>query len=307
MAFLYDDQELRDKRIQTLLSTAVSLQQLKQQKEIANQENDYRMKALSQSLLANRADTQEKFAKLGYASSTPQSMNEQNMVSNPNRGSLSDVYGQQYTPNPMLLKAKQSNAMTRYTMDENGNLQALPGILVETPQQKMDRKNAGSTEDQKNQLQSNQNAMLVFDQLKQLSKGLESIGGYEGLAIKGGNVVTRGKLNPHAQAYADFMPAAAVNLYRGITGDTRLSDYDAKRAYSMVWDIGTDGSVKGIKESTINNLLAARNILLSNNIYATKKDEKITSLDDVAFVSNAVSHGVSEDKIISFLKNRKKK
>ena len=313
MALLFDDVELRDKRIANLLSTALSLQQLKQQKDIANQNSSLRRDALVNQLKANKNRSQVDFAKLGYSAINPQDQarvqNEQNMISNPNRGQImQDNYGQSFQPNQRLMdRANKGGGTPRFIQDDNGNFIQLPGILVETPQQKSDRKMGTATADQQNQLQANQNASLVFQQLQQMGKGLESIGGLEGIAVKGGNVVTRGALNPQAQAYADFMPAAAVNLYRGITGDTRLSDYDAKRAYSIVWDISQDGAVKGIKDKNISNLLEARNILLSNNVYTNKKDEKITSLSDVMFVANAVERGASQEQIISFLKAKRKK
>lgn len=308
MALLYDDKESQDRRLQMLLTAATNIAQLSQQKQIANQENEYRLKSLAQDLTKNKASMQGDFAKLGYQPATPRSLNEQNMASNPNRGEpLTDAYGQSYTPNPKLLEARQRAGTPRFIQNEDGTLQPLPGILVETPQQKLDRKNAGSTADQKNALQANQSAQIVFGELQRLSKGLEDLGGYAGLVLKGGNVIARGSLSPEAQAYKDFMPAAGVSLYRGITGDSRLSDADAaSRAYPLVWDIGEDGSVKGIKEKNIQNLLSARNILLSNNIYATNKKDKITSLEDVMFVSNAVNQGATEEEVISFLKSRKK-
>lgn len=59
MAMLFDDRELQDRRIQTLLSTAVNLQQLKQQKDIANQENQYRMANLAQEVQKNKISAAE--------------------------------------------------------------------------------------------------------------------------------------------------------------------------------------------------------------------------------------------------------
>lgn len=59
MAMLFDDKELQDRRIQTLLSTAVNLQQLKQQKDIANQENEYRMANLAQEVQKNKISAAE--------------------------------------------------------------------------------------------------------------------------------------------------------------------------------------------------------------------------------------------------------
>lgn len=294
MAIILDNgDETRDRRMKMLLDTATTAMQIQNQKQQLSQqamqnqaENQYRTQQLSQDAqkIALSDPAQNKFLRAEQATQNRLRMAQSKRY---------ETGGGMGTP--------------RFMQDEDGNLVQLPGILVETPQQKMDRKVAAPTADQKNALQSNQNAMFVFDELKKLSSGLEEFGGYEGLAITGGNVVTRGKLNPQAQAYADFMPAAAVNLYRGITGDTRLSDYDAQRAYGMVWNIGQDGEIKGIKEGAVENLLRARNILLSNNIYATKAGEKITSLDDVSFVSNAVSQGVSEDEILKFLKSKRKK
>lgn len=314
MALLYDDKESQDKRLQILLSTAVNLQQIKQQKDIADQSNQTRLMMLANQVQLGKNKSGVDYAKLGMApvnqADLPRVQNEQNMMANPNRGSLiQDSYGQSFQPNSRLEEMAKSGkgGTPRFMQDENGNMVPLPGILVETPQQKMDRKQSGSTSDQKNALQANQSAAIVFGELQRMSQGLEKLGGYEGLAIKSGNVLTRGKANPQVEAYKSFMPAAGVSLYRGITGDTRLSDADAaSRAYPLVWDIGTDGAVKGIKEKNIQNLLSARNILLSNNVYATNKNDKITSLEDVQFVANAVNHGATEDEIIGFLKAKRK-
>lgn len=309
MAIIFDPEEGRDRRMKMLLDTAVSAMQIQNQKQQLSLETQKLTQQSQQSQVENQINAGRYLGLRQVPSGDMARMsNENQMTSNPNRGAMQQLGGKSYVPDSRLMQMQQKRGgIPRFMQDEEGNMVELPGILVETPQQKMDRKAASPTADQKNALQSNQNAMFVFDELKKLSAGLEELGGYKGLAVTGGNVVTRGKLNPQAQAYADFMPAAAVNLYRGITGDTRLSDYDANRAYGMVWNIGQDGEIKGIKEGAVENLLRARNILLSNNIYANKKDEKITSLDDVSFVSNAVSQGVSEDEIIKFLKSKRKK
>lgn len=277
---IIDLDEGRDRRLKMLLDTASNIRDYSLQKQQMEM-NKQKLAMEQQNLPYERAQMRVK-----------------------NREGLASA---RYKEGLLSGKVTPGNATPRFVMNEDGTMTQLPGILVETPNQKLTRKLAGATEDQKNQLQANQNAGLVFNELKKLSSGLENMGGYQGIAVKAGNVITRGKVSPQAQAYTDFMPAAAVNLYRGITGDTRLSDYDAKRAYSMVWNIDQDGNVKGIKEGAVQNLLQARNILLSNNVYATNKEDKITSLDDVMFVSNAVAKGVPEDQIVSYLKNKKVK
>lgn len=47
MAMLFDDVENRDRRLATLLQTATQLQQLRQQKQIADQENQYRLQQMA--------------------------------------------------------------------------------------------------------------------------------------------------------------------------------------------------------------------------------------------------------------------
>src|SRR3990167_2989009 len=305
MAQWIDIDESRDRRMKMLLDTVSQAAQIQNQKQ-----------QLAQQQQQNQAENQLNAGRyLGMRSVPSQDMarmsQENQMSSNPNRGSMMQIGQQSFVPDSRLTELAQSKrggGMPRFIQDEDGNMVQIPGILVETPQQKMDRKAASPTADQKNALMANQNAYVLFNQLKDMSSNLQNIGGWEGIAVKGGNVLTRGKLNPEAKAYADFMPAAGVSVYRGITGDIRLSDADAaSRAYPLMWDIGEDGSVKGLKEGAVDNMLKARNILLSNNIFTTRQNDKITSLEDVTFVSNAVAKGVSEDKIVGFLKSKRKK
>ena len=305
MAIIIDPSESRDRRLKMLLDTVSQAAQIQNQKQ-----------QLAQQQQQNQAENQLNAGRyLGMRSVPSQDMarmsQENQMSSNPNRGSMMQIGQQSFVPDSRLTELAQSKrggGMPRFIQDEDGNMVQIPGILVETPQQKMDRKAASPTADQKNALMANQNAYVLFNQLKDMSSNLQNIGGWEGIAVKGGNVLTRGKLNPEAKAYADFMPAAGVSVYRGITGDIRLSDADAaSRAYPLMWDIGEDGSVKGLKEGAVDNMLKARNILLSNNIFTTRQNDKITSLEDVTFVSNAVAKGVSEDKIVGFLKSKRKK
>lgn len=295
MAFI-DLSESRDRKLQMLLATANNIASLKQQKDIANQENQAKLQQMANE--TRRLDlldpTKNKFLRAEMATENRLNLARARGYETGKLGGQSGMI--------RLYEDPKTGELVPLT-DEAGNR----ATIVELPSQRSAREAAKPTADTKNQLQANQNAALVFGELQKLSSGLEKIGGFEGIAVKGGNIATRGKLNPQAQAYVDFMPAASVNLYRGITGDTRLSDYDAKRAYSMVWNIDQDGNVKGIKEASVSNLLKARNILLSNNVYSTKKDDKITKLEDVMFVSNAVAKGVSEEKIIEFLKSKRSK
>lgn len=312
MAIVIDPNESRDRRLKMLLDTATSAMQIQNQKQQLAQQQQQMMMENQQKQAQMQMDAGRYLGMRSVPSPDMARMaNENQMQANPNRGSMMQIGGQSFVPDSRLTeltKSKGYSGTPRFMQDDDGNIVPLPGILVETPQQKMDRKASAPTADAKNALMANQNAYVLFNQLKDMSSNLKNIGGWGGIAIKGGNVLTRGKLNPEAKAYADFMPAAGVSVYRGITGDTRLSDADAaSRAYPLMWDIGEDGSVKGLKEGAVDNMLKARNILLSNNIYTTKQQDKITSLEDVTFVSNAVAKGVPEDKIISFLKSKRKK
>lgn len=59
--------------------------------------------------------------------------------------------------------------------------------------------------------------------------------GFEGGLSSFKSKFTGGLLDPDTKTYMDTLPAAAVQIYRGTTGDTRLSDQDAaSRAYPLL-------------------------------------------------------------------------
>jgi hypothetical protein len=55
--------------------------------------------------------------------------------------------------------------------------------------------------------------------------------------------------------YMDMRPSMAVNIYRAITGDTRMSDFDAQRALSLIWHPAEPDQIKEGKFSFLNRLM----------------------------------------------------
>jgi hypothetical protein len=119
--------------------------------------------------------------------------------------------------------------------------------------------------------------------------------GYSGILSNIWGVVTRGANNPDLKTYNDSRPAIAVGLYRTLTGDTRLSDDDAKkRALPLIWDSSESKSVQKKKFENIKQMITARKEKIRNGQYTTTADgEFVTPLGSL------VSSGESSVKMVT--------
>lgn len=79
------------------------------------------------------------------------------------------------------------------------------------------------------------NALQSVDFLESLANKVPA--GYAGIVSSGKGFVTRGETETDTKQYEKEVKAAAAQIYRAYTGDTRLSDEDAAaRAYPLLWD-----------------------------------------------------------------------
>ena len=137
-------------------------------------------------------------------------------------------------------------------------------------------------------VQDLQKAELAYQNLKYMKDKAETLpSGYRAIGSNIGNFFLRGELNPELALYEKQMPAMAVAIYREITGDTRLSDYDARdRAYPLLWSAkkGEGESIKVGVFKDLEKLYQARIALIRKGAYKPNpKDptEMITPLEDV--------------------------
>lgn len=129
------------------------------------------------------------------------------------------------------------------------------------------------TTDMKNALKSAQQAGSLIQDLQQQASVLK--GGYDGIGELGKMALNRGAgESANYKLYMDTLPSASVSFYRAVTGDTRLSDSDAKaRALPLLWHPSEAEDVKTKKFDFLNRMIVAREKLLNSGKY--KADDVI--------------------------------
>jgi len=210
------------------------------------------------------------------------------------------------------MKAPQQSYVPAYMMDANGQLIPVispnnPPGMVPKGSKVIPNPNA-PTADMRNQGVSASQARILWDDLKGQSEGLK--GGYAGLFEKGKAVVNRGSGDSaNYKLYTDSLPSSAVALYRALTGDTRLSDADAKaRALPLLWEPSESTDLRDKKNSFIDRMIGAREKLLNSGKYAdgfiplndiqkAAKEESTSSPNDVrAQYNNLRQSGMSAEE-----------
>lgn len=95
--------------------------------------------------------------------------------------------------------------------------------------------------------------------------------------------VSGGAMSTNKQLYDKQRPAFAVSLYRALTGDTRLSDADAKaRALPLLWKVGEADAVRKKSFDYIEKALQSRiNLIQSGKYKQNKEGDFITPFEDV--------------------------
>lgn len=167
-------------------------------------------------------------------------------------------------------------------------------------------KNEMPTADMKNAAVTTRQARVLWDEVKAQSEGLK--GGYAGMGEMGKAVMNRGKgKSGDYSLYLENLPSSAVSLYRALTGDTRLSDADAKaRALPLLWNPSQDVSLRQRKNDFIDKMINSREQLLSSGKY----QGGIVPLEDIksyaegikTFNVNGVSYNIPSDKVDAFKK-----
>jgi hypothetical protein len=91
-----------------------------------------------------------------------------------------------------------------------------------------------------------------------------------GAASSAAATLTGGILASETKAYNDYLPAAAVKIYRAMTGDTRLSDADAAaRAYPLIPKPWEPLSLRESKLKDIDDAISGRNDTLKSILMGT--------------------------------------
>jgi len=146
------------------------------------------------------------------------------------------------------------------------------------------------TVQQRNDLMNARNQLLNVQQMENLARNVPS--GFAGIGSIGLEAVTRGGMATNTRLYLKQFPAFAVGLYRGLTGDTRLSDADAlRRALPLLWHPSESGKIKKQSFNNIRKALNARIKLIQSGRYQSTPDGQfMTPLEDV--LSEA---GIGED------------
>ena len=162
------------------------------------------------------------------------------------------------------MKAKGTGLKSVYTTDADGKLKEVGQVPVGS--QVIANPNA-PTADMRNQQVTTGQAKVLWNEVKSQSEGLK--GGYEGMFEMGKAALNRGKgKSGDYQLYTENLPSSAVGLYRALTGDTRLSDADAKaRALPLLWEPSQDVSLRTKKNEFIDKMINSRERLLSSGKY----------------------------------------
>lgn len=171
-----------------------------------------------------------------------------------------DILGRKITPNPLLQEATMNNINIFNPLTGEIETKSVPkgpvrNALPLEDRQKIkamesdvsmslsEKKIGLPTADQRNQRQQMVSALESVDYLERLAKDVPS--GYEGMLSSLKGTASRGETDTGTKQYEKEMKAAAVQIYRAKTGDTRLSDQDAAaRAYPLLWNPSEGGKLK---------------------------------------------------------------
>jgi len=152
--------------------------------------------------------------------------------------------------------------------------------LIQQEQEQSLKKKVPGAQQQADLIEA-KNAKSLLTQMKDDAKKLPS--GYGAIWQNIVNFFTRGETNAELVTYNDSRPAAAVGLYRTLTGDKRLSDNDAKsRALPLLWDSDEGGKVREKKFKKLMRMASAREKLVAAGQYTVDENGQfITPLSEV--------------------------
>lgn len=138
------------------------------------------------------------------------------------------------------------------------------------------------TAQQKNDLQAVENQIANINNVKKLAEKIPAgriTGSLSGVVSS----ITGGEYQTATREYLKERPAMAVSLYRALTGDTRLSDADAKgRALPLLWHPTESSKIRDLSFERINKALEARKKLISEGRYKVDENGQfLTPIEDV--------------------------
>lgn len=191
------------------------------------------------------------------------------------------------------MKAPQQSYVPAYMMGPDGGL--IPVISPNNPPGMVPKGSKiisdpnAPTADMRNAAVSADQAKLLWDDLRGQSEALK--GGYEGIGELGKMMVNRGAGDSAKyKTYTDSLPSSAVGLYRALTGDTRLSDADAKaRALPLLWNPSESTDVRSQKNAMIDRMIEARLNLLKSGKY----QDGVVPLADIKKAAQSVNQSQS--------------
>ncbi len=134
----------------------------------------------------------------------------------------------------------------------------------------------------KDDLSSLNSQIINLQQVKQLADSVPA-GRIAGSTSGFISSVTGGEHQTNTRQYLKERPAYAVSFYRAATGDTRLSDADAKsRALPLFWHPTESGKIKELSFARMQKILETRRKMILEGRYQVSEDgDFITPLQDV--------------------------
>lgn len=182
------------------------------------------------------------------------------------------------------MNAKGTGLKSVYTTDAEGKLKEVGQVPVGS--QVIANPNA-PTADMRNQAITTAQSKNLWEEVKSQSEQLK--GGYEGMLEMGKAAINRGKgESGNYQLYTENLPSSAVALYRALTGDTRLSDADAKaRALPLLWEPSQDVSLRTKKNEFIDKMILNREKMLAGGKYK----DGVIPLEDLKQAAKSESSG----------------
>ena len=133
------------------------------------------------------------------------------------------------------------------------------------------------TAKQKEDMMNISNAEITINQMEKEAQNLPS--GWSGIGANLKNIAFRGEANPDLETYNDARGSNSIGIYKMLTGDNRLSDFDATRALGLTWSSDEGPTVRTKKFARMKKLLKARRALIEKGQYTQTKDgEFITPL-----------------------------
>lgn len=207
----------------------------------------------------------------------------------PQQPQATGVQGQQLAQSSSLIDQMQAPEVDPFTgKPTTRGIQQEASNKITEQKLAQEAKSQVPTAKMREDLQSAESQLQMLTDLKEEAKKTPS--GYAGIGssiasffTRGGNIPGTGKAVENVKVYNDKKPAIAVSIYRAATGDTRLSDADAKsRALPLLWDTSEAKNIQERKFNDLEKIFKARINLIKKGKYTQNSEgDFITSFEDV--------------------------